>query len=192
MGTLRYGAITSGDGFVNDAQGSYAWAAPDAALHAYVNQAEGDTTLFLMGRRLYEEMCAWEGLDTRIDLDPVERDFARLWAGADKVVYSTSLTTPTTAGTRIETHLDPAAMRALVAATPGVAGIGGPTLAEQALRAGLVDEVYLYVLPIDVGAGTPALTAETAATLEVVAEHHLPGGVVHRILRPRPDHPSPR
>jgi dihydrofolate reductase len=189
MGILRYGAITSRDGFVNDAQGSYAWAAPDAALHGYVNQAERDTTLFLMGRRLYEEMCAWEGLDTRLDLDPVEADFARLWAGADKVVYSTTLTEPRTARTRIETHVDPSAMRRLVAATAGVAGIGGPTLAEQALRAGLVDEVHLYVRPIAVGAATPALTEESAAALEVVAEHPLSGGVVHRILRPRPAGP---
>jgi dihydrofolate reductase len=192
MGILRYGAITSGDGFVNDAQGSYAWATPDEALHAYINQAEQDTTLFLMGRRLYEEMCAWEGLDARDDLDPVEMDFARLWAGADKVVYSTTLTEPRTARTRIETHVDPTTMRALVAGSAGVVGIGGPTLAEQAFRAGLVDEVHLYVLPIDVGAGTPALTEESAAALEVVAEHPLASGVVHRILRPRTAHASPR
>ena len=39
MAHLVYSAITSLDGYVVDAEGTFAWAAPDEEVHAFVNDS---------------------------------------------------------------------------------------------------------------------------------------------------------
>lgn len=184
MGRLVYTALTSLDGYVADAGGRWDWAVPDAEVHAAVNDLERQYGTFLYGRRLYDVMVAWEDLDTQDE--PAEiRDYAEVWRAADKVVYSTTLEEPRSARTRIERTLDPAAVRAVKDGSDRDLAIGGPHLAGQAIRAGLVDELHLFVSPVVVGGGTPALPEGVRWPLELVDERRFGNGVVHLYHRAR-------
>jgi dihydrofolate reductase len=177
MGRLLYSAITSLDGYTADASGSFDWAMPDEELHAFVNDQERDVGTYLYGRRMYETMRVWQDLPGPDD-PPVMADYAEVWRDTDKVVYSSTLEAPTTPRTRLERVFDPAAVRALVTAADHDVAIGGPTIAAAALRAGLVDEVALYVLPVSVGGGTPALPRAAMLHFELVEERAFSGGAV--------------
>ena len=182
MGRLIYSAIASLDGYVVDAGGSFDWAAPDEEVHTFVNDLERDVGTHLYGRRMYEVMAFWETVD---DDEPVMRDYAQVWQAADKVVYSSTLDEVRTARTRLERTFEPAAVRRLVEESATDVGIGGATLAGHALRAGLVDELNLYVNPVVVGGGTRWLPDDVRLDLALVDEHRFAGGVVHLRYRPR-------
>jgi dihydrofolate reductase len=178
MGRLVYSAICSLDGYVADADGTFDWAAPDEEVHAFVNDLERPIGTHLFGRRMYETLAVWEGLGGAGQPDVVN-DFADLWRGADKVVYSTTLATAATARTRIERAFDPAAVRKVVADADRDVSVGGPGLAAQAIHAGLVDEFHVFVNPVVVGGGTRALPDGVRLDLELVDEHRFGNGVVH-------------
>lgn len=182
MGRLTYSAIASLDGYVVDADGSFAWAAPDEEVHAFVNDMERDVGTHLYGRRMYEVMAFWETVD---DDEPVMRDYAQVWRAADKVVYSSTLDEVRSARTRLERTFDPDEVRRLVAEAGADVSIGGPTLAAHALRAGLVAELTLFVTPVVVGGGTNWLPRDVRLDLALVDEHRFTGGVVHLRYRPR-------
>ena len=142
MAELIYSAIASLDGFVADPEGTFDWAEPDDEVHAFVNDLERGVGTYLYGRRLYEVMVAWETID---DDRAVLRDYAEVWRSSEKVVYSTTLERASSSRTRIERSFDPAAIRAMKASAERDIGIGGPHLAAQAIRAGLVDECHLFL-----------------------------------------------
>ena len=83
------------------------------------------------------------------------------------------------ARTRIERTFDPDAVRSLKASAAADISVGGPDLAAQALRAGLVDELHLFLTPVLVGGGTRALPDDVRLDLELLDEHRFGGGVVH-------------
>jgi dihydrofolate reductase len=176
---LIYSAITSLDGYVADAEGNFDWAEPDLEVHAFVNDRERPLGTYLYGRRMYEVMQAWETLGADPDATDVTRDFANLWLAADKVVYSTTLDATPTSRTRLERSFDADAVRAMKERADADLGIGGPGIAVHALRAGLVDEINLYLNPIVVGAGTSALPTGFATRLRLVDEHRFGNGVVY-------------
>ena len=178
MGRLTYAAITSLDGYVADAQGSWDWSVPDEEVHAFVNERTRPARTHLYGRRMYEVLVAWETMD---DPAPLMREFAEIWRAADKVVYSTTLPEARSARTRIERRFDPEAVRAIKA--QGDCVIGGPDLAGQALAAGLVDEIELFLSPVVVGGGTPALPDGARLDLALVDERRFGNGVVHLAYR---------
>ena len=91
MSKLLYSPITSLDGYVNDAAGTFDWAAPDNEVHAFVNELERSVGTYLFGRRMYETMVFWETADAIAGQPAVARDFTTLWKAADKVVYSSTL-----------------------------------------------------------------------------------------------------
>jgi dihydrofolate reductase len=186
---LVYSAIASLDGYVVDAEGSFDWAAPDEEVHAFVNDLERPVGTYLYGRRMYEVMRFWETappLGTQPQTVPeVFADFAGIWRAADKVVYSTSLPAVDTARTRLERSFQTDAVRQLVAAADRDVSIGGPTLAAAAIRAGLVDDLHLFLVPVVVGGGTRALPDGVRLDLELVDEHRFAGGVVHLQYRLR-------
>jgi dihydrofolate reductase len=171
MGRLIYSAIASLDGYVADTEGGFEWAAPDAELHAFVNDLERPVGTHLYGRRMYETLAVWETLQ---DDHPVMRDFAEIWRAADKIVYSRTLKEVSSARTRIEREFDPDAVRAI----PGDVSIGGPTLAAEAFRAGLVDECHLFLHPVVVGGGLPALPTDLRLDLELLDERRFDSGFV--------------
>jgi dihydrofolate reductase len=178
MARLVFGSITSLDLYVNDAQGDFEWAAPDAEVHAFVNDLERSIGTYLYGRRLYETMAVWETMETS-PAEPEMHDYAQVWRAADKIVYSSSLSDVTTPRTRLEGAFDADAVRALVRGADRDVSIGGPTLAACAFAAGVVDDVHLFLNPVLVGGGTRALPDGVHAQLELVDEHRFANGVVH-------------
>jgi dihydrofolate reductase len=179
MVKLIYSAIASLDGYVNDKTGSFDWAAPDAEVHAFVNDLERPVGTYLYGRRMYEVMTFWETPQAVDDQPEVIRDFATIWRGADKVVYSKTLTNVSTAKTRIERAFDPASVRRMKATATRDLTVGGPELAAHAIRAGLVDELQLFLTPVVVGGGTPALPDDVRLDLELLDERRFSSGVVY-------------
>lgn len=179
MAKLIYSAITSLDGYVEDEHGGFGWAKPDDEVHAFVNEFERSIGTYLYGRRMYETMAWWETIDTGPTQNAIARDYAELWRAADKVVYSRTLETVSTARTRVEREFAPDAIRALKRAAAADIAVGGSELAGQALAAGLVDELYLVLNPIIVGGGKPALPDGVWTELELIDERRFQGGVVH-------------
>jgi dihydrofolate reductase len=178
MAKLIYSAIASLDGYVADEDGNFAWAEPDEEVHAFVNDLERQVGTYLLGRRMYEVMVAWETISLD-DQPPFIRDFAEIWRAADKVVYSKTLESVSSARTRIERDFDPEAVRQMKAAEGRDISVGGPHLAAQAMRAGLVDEWHLLVAPIVVGAGTRSLPDQVRLELDLLDLHRFSNGMVH-------------
>ncbi|HEX4520401.1 MAG TPA: dihydrofolate reductase family protein [Gaiellaceae bacterium] len=176
MSRLVYSVIASLDGYVSDAAGNFDWAAPDPEVHAFVNELERPIGTYLYGRRMYETMKAWE---TMPGGPPVVEDYAAIWRGADKVVYSRTLKTVSSARTRLEPEFDAAAVRELKQGSERDLSVGGPELAGHALRAGLVDDCHLLVVPVLVGSGSRAFSDGTSAALELVDERRFGNGTLH-------------
>ena len=178
MAKLTYSAIASLDGYIEDADGNFDWAEPDEEVHAFCNGLERSIGTYLFGRRMYEVMRAWEDLDTP-DQPPLAREFAKGWLSSDKVVYSTTLDTVTTARTRLERSFDPDAVRAMKATATRDISISGPNLAAAAFKAGLIDEVHHFFTPIIVGGGKRALPDGVRMKFELLEERPFGGGTVY-------------
>jgi dihydrofolate reductase len=172
---LIYSAIASLDGYIADAAGNFDWAEPDEEVHRFVNDQERPVGTYLFGRRMYETMAVWETLKTD---EPAMQDFAELWRAAHKIVYSTTLDAVSTARTRLERSFDPDAVRQLKETAARDIGVGGANLAGQALAAGLVDEIQLYLTPILVGGGSRALPDGVRRPLELRDERRFRNGTV--------------
>lgn len=183
MAKLIYAAITSLDGFVADEAGNFDWAMPSEEVHAFINDLQRPIGTYLYGRKMYETMAGWETPDAFPDRTPVIEDFARIWRAAKKIVYSRTLQTVSTANTQLEREFDPHAVRQLKERSPGDIAVAGPTLAEHAVRARLVDEYHFFVTPIIVGAGNPLLPRNVNVPLELVDERRFGNGMVHLSYR---------
>ena len=179
MARLIYSAIASFDGYIEDASGDFTWAAPDDEVHAFVNDRERDIGTYLYGRRMYDTMRFWETASTDASQAEVSRDYAKIWRSADKIVFSTTLRQVTTERTRLEPLFDAERIRQLKADSERDLSIGGPDLAGQAIAAGLVDEVSLFLHPIAVGAGKPALPVASPFRVDLQEERRFRSGVVY-------------
>jgi len=185
VGKLIFTAITSLDGYVVDADGSFDWSTPDEEVHAYVNDLERPVGTYLYGRRMYEVMAYWETAHAEPDQPAVGLDYAAVWQQADKVVYSSTLEAASTDRTRIETAFDPDAVRQMKVQAARDISVGGPTIAAEAIRAGLVDEYAQFVSPVVVGGGTRFLPDGVRVDLELLDEHRFGNGVVYLRYRTR-------
>jgi dihydrofolate reductase len=181
---LIYSSIASLDGYIADEDGNFDWAEPDEEVHTFVNDLQRPVGTYLLGRRMYEVLVAWETLQTA-GRPPYIRDFADIWREADKVVYSTTLETASSARTRIERSFDPDAVRQMKASAGRDLTVGGPGLAAHALRAGLVDECHLFLTPIAVGGGTRFFPEGVRIELELLDERRFGNGTVHLRYRAR-------
>jgi len=178
MGKLIYAAITSLDGYVEDAEGSFEWAAPDEEVHAFANDLERSIGTYLYGRRMYETMVFWESVQPESDEPDVFLDYAKIWQAAEKVVYSRTLQSSSSMRTRIERDFDPSAIEQLKRTSGADIAIAGAELAGQALAAGLVDECHLLVCPIVVGGGKRALPDDVHVQLELLGQRRFSSGVL--------------
>ncbi len=178
MGELIYSAIASLDGYVADVEGKFDWGEPDEEVHSFINELQRDVGTYLYGRRLYEVMSAWEDLTTD-DQPPHVRDFANIWRGADKVVYSKTLDDVTTTRTRIERSFESEAVRKLKASAEHDVTVGGPELAAQAFMAGLVDECRVFLAPVVLGGGKQFLPDNFGIQLELMDECRFESGIVY-------------
>ena len=200
MSRLVYSVLASLDGYVADADGGFAWAAPDPEVHAFVNDLEREVGTHLVGRRLYEVMSAWDTMPT----DPpapgddgadgpvagAMADYASIWQASDKVVYSATLPSVDAPRTRLERRFDPDEVRRLVHGASRDVSVGGPTLAAHALRAGLVQEVRLLLSPVVVGGGTAALPAGQRLSLALLEARRFAAGAVFLRYRVTADGPD--
>jgi dihydrofolate reductase len=184
MAKLIYSAITSLDGYVADEHGNFDWAEPDEEVHTCVNDLMRPVGTHLYGRRMYEVLVAWETMPLA-DQPPFIRDFAEIWRAAEKIVYSTTLQDVSSARTRIERNFDPESVREMKASAAGDLIAGGPDLAAQAIKAGLVDECHLFLSPIVVGGGKRFLPDDVRVELDLLDEHGFGNGVVHLHYRTR-------
>jgi dihydrofolate reductase len=179
MAKLIYSVIASLDGYIEDADGTFEWAAPDEEVHAFVNDLERPVGTYLYGRRMYETMLFWESPPDLAAEPPVVRDFAAIWQAADKIVYSKAMQTVRSANTRIERDFDPEAVRQLKATARRDLTVGGPELAAQAIEAGLVDEYQLFLVPVVVGGGKRSLPDNVRLNLELLDERRFGNGTAY-------------
>jgi dihydrofolate reductase len=179
MAKLIYSSIASLDGYIADEDGIFDWAEPDEEVHTFGNDLERPIGTYLYGRRMYEVMVAWETMDTGDDQPAFIRDYTEIWKAADKIVYSSTLETVSSSRTRIERAFDPEAVLQMKASADRDLTIGGPGIAAHAIRAGLVDELHLFVVPIVVGGGTRFFPDGARLELELLDERRFGGGMVH-------------
>ena len=179
MAKLIYSAIASADGYVADAAGNFGWAEPDEEVLRFVNDLERPIGTYLYGRRMYQTMLPWESEHTLAGQPPASEEFAGIWRAADKVVFSTTLTAAASARTRIEPSFTPDLVRRLKSAAGHDMTVGGASLAGQAIRAGLVDEVNLLLVPAIVGGGKRALPDGARSGLELRDTRRFASGVVY-------------
>lgn len=185
MAELIFSAITSLDGYIEDAAGGFDWAAPDDEVFEFLNELERPVGTYLYGRRMYETLVYWETADFRSEQSPVAWDWMHLWRAADKVVYSRSLEAVSSAKTRVERDFEPNAVRAMKDSLDRDISIGGPDLAAQAFKAGLIDRCQLFLTPVLVGGGKPALPGNIRLDLDLLSERRFRNGVVFLDYRVR-------
>ena len=137
------------------------------------------------GRKNYETMTIWETPDVMPDQTSAMMDFGRIWQAADKIVYSKSLETVSTPKTRLEREFEPQAVRDLKAQSPRDISVAGPNLAAQAIRAGLVDEYQLLVVPFLLGGGKRVLPSNVGVKLDLLDERRVGNGWVYLRYRTR-------
>ena len=179
MAKLIYTAISSLDGYVADAEGNFDWSVPDEEVHRFVNDLERPIGTYLLGRRMYEVMRYWDSAPTDNEEPSAGQEYGKIWQAMDKIVYSKSLDRVSAGKTRIEREFQPEAIKHLKASATRDVSVGGPTLAAQALKLGLVDECHLFLSPVVVGGGNPALPDNVRLGLELLDERRFGNGVVH-------------
>ena len=180
MAKLIYSAIASLDGYIEDAEGRFDWAAPSDEVHGFVNELERSVGTYLYGRRMYETMLFWERPPRLAEQPPTVQEFARIWQAADKVVYSKTLQAATSARTRIERAFEADAVRELKVNASRDLTVGGAELAAEAITAGLVDEYQLFLVPVLVGGGKRALPDDhLQVNLELLGERRFGNGTVY-------------
>jgi dihydrofolate reductase len=179
MAKLVYSTIMSLDGYTADENGNFNWSIPDEELFAFVNDLERDSGTYFYGRKMYETMVYWESVEPEDDDTPAIRDFTALWRAADKVVFSKTLNEVSSSRTRIEHEIDAEAIRRFKETSEHDISVGGPNLAGEMMAAGLLDEVHLFVAPVAVGGGNPALSQHYDKNLELLDVRRFASGDIH-------------
>jgi dihydrofolate reductase len=185
LAKLLYSVISSLDGYVEDADGTFDWAAPDEEVHAFVNDLERTVGTHLYGRRMYETMAYWESPLELAEQPTFVRDYAAIWQAADKVVYSRTLQNVSSGRTRIEREFEADTVRELKAAAARDLTVGGPELAAQAIEARLVDEFHLFFVPVVVGGGKRSLPEGIRVDLELLDQRRFTNGTTYLRYRTR-------
>ena len=177
--TLIYSMLASLDGYIADEDGNFDWAVPDDEVHSFINDLEQSVDAYLYGRRMYETMVAWETMHTRADQPRAIVEFAHIWQAANKVVYSRTLETVSSARTQIKRDFDPEEVRQMKAQPGGDMTVSGPELAVYAFKAQLIDELHLFIAPIVVGGGKQWLPNNIRLKLELINERRFGNGMVY-------------
>jgi dihydrofolate reductase len=179
MARLIYAAIASVDGYVEDREGRFEWGAPDEEMHAFINELERPVDTYLYGRRMYETMLYWETAHLDQGQSSIARDFAEIWRAAEKIVFSRTLEAVSSARTRIERDFDANTVQQLKTSSERDLTVGGANLAAQAIKAGLVDELQLFVVPAVVGGGKPWLPEDLRLSLQLLDAQPFAKGTVY-------------
>lgn len=178
MRKLIYSLQMSLDGYIAGPNGELDWHLVDEELHRHFNERERSTETALYGRKLYELMTAyWPTADSDPALPDYAAEYAEIWRSTPKVVFSRTLE-------RVEWNFrlvsgDAAAEVArLKREGDGLMTVGGAELGSSMLRAGLVDEVWSYVVPAVIGAGKPMfIDLDVRLRLKPIDQHTFSSGV---------------
>jgi dihydrofolate reductase len=184
MSKLIYFMLMSLDGFIAGETDNLDWSAPDEEVSAFINDRHRPIGTYLYGRKNYETMMGWETPGVIPGLTPAMLAFGPIWRAAEKIVYSKSLETVSTSKTRLEREFEPQAVRDLKAQLPHDITVAGPNLAAQAIRAGLVDEYQLLVIPVMLGGGKRILPGNVGVKLDLLDERRFGNGWVYLRYRP--------
>jgi len=179
MASLIYSTIMSLDGYVADAQGNFDWAEPDEQVHSLINDLQRSIGTYLLGRKMYEVLIAWDNADALANAPTYMQDFAKMWQAVDKVIYSQTLDSVSSARARIERNFDPRAVQQMKIQVDADISVGGPSLADHAFKAGLVDECHFFVAPVVIGGGTQALPNNVRLPLRLLDERRFESGMVY-------------
>ena len=179
MSKLLYFTPMSLDGFLAGENESMDWSVPDEEVLAFINDVCRPVGTYLYGRKIFETMKVWQTPEVIPGMTPATLEFARIWQAAEKVVYSRSLQTVSTPHTRLEREFDPQAVRDLKTQLPHDLSVDGANLAAQAIRAGLVDEVQLLVVPMLLGGGLHVLPDSVRLRLDLLDERRVGNGWVY-------------
>ena len=172
MGKLIYAMNVSIDGYVEDADGSIEFSAPDEELHRAFNEQAREASAFLYGRRLYEVMEAfWPTAERTQDLSEVETEFARAYVETPRIVFSDTLERVAEGARLVRSRDAVAEVTRLKAETEGHLDVGGPGLA--ASLADLIDEFRLFITPVAVGGGKPFFPARRERMQLRLADHRV-------------------
>ncbi|MFE9651097.1 dihydrofolate reductase family protein [Streptomyces sp. NPDC006365] len=185
MAKLIYSMVTSLDGYVSATEGGIGTGADDPEVHTFINDLFRPVGTYLYGRRMYETMLYWETALEEPDQPPQILQYARDWQAAEKIVYSTTLDSVSSAKTSLERSFDPEAVRKLKADAERDFTVDGPTLAAQAIEAGLVDEYHMFVTTTVVGGGKRFFPDGVRLDLELVEERAFDSGVMYVRYRTR-------
>ena len=178
MGKVIYAYLASLDGYVADERGVFDWAQPDEEVLDHINHLESSVGTYLYGRTVYDMMRGWETDPAYAAQSPRSAEFAQMWTAASKVVFSRTLDTVDTKRTRLEREFTRDKVEQVRASTDADLTVSGATLAAEAWRLGLIDEVQLYVAPVLVGGGLRMFPAGVHAQLELVDERGFSNGMV--------------
>jgi dihydrofolate reductase len=182
MSKLIYITNTSLDGYIEDQTGAFDWVNSDQVFD-FITELLRPIGTHLLGRRLYETMAYW---DAPVEGYPQEqRDFARIWQKAEKIVFSRTLTGAPPRVACVERNFDPEATRKLKRESERDIFIGGAELAGLGLGSDLVDECHLFLNPVIVGGGKPAFRAVLRRHLELLETRRFDTGVIHLCYRVR-------
>jgi dihydrofolate reductase len=186
MGKLIYLITTSLDDYVADKNGNFDWAMPSEEVHAFVNNTVQNVGTSLMGRKMYEIMKVWDEIPTEGVSGPymdgpsqAMNNFAKIWRDSKKIIYSTTLSKVTIANAKLERSFDPSTMQRLVAESDKDFDIGGPHLAAEAIKAGIVDEYHQIIAPIIIGSGNHWLPKGVKSKLKLKDARKFENGFVH-------------
>jgi dihydrofolate reductase len=183
MGKLIYSVTTSLDGYVADEKGNFEWTKPSEEVLAFVDDIVKNVGTFLLGRRMYETLAVWDTIPLNGPSEGMNQ-FANIWKDANKIVYSTSLTEVSIANTTIEHVFNAEAIITMIAKSDNDFSIGGPHLAAEAIRAGIVDEFHQFIVPKILGGGIYWLPKKVEAELELVELQKFENGYVHLQYKP--------
>ena len=178
MAKLSFQMMASLDGFISDLEGGFDWSQIDKVVHAHANAGARNLSLAVCGRGVYETMVYWETAHLEPDQPQVGIDYARVWQAAQKVVFSKTLAEVSSERTRLERTFDPEVIARWKAESDSDFSVDGPTLAAEAIRAGLVDEFGLFIGPAIVGGGKPFFPDGVHVDLELAEDRRFDSGVM--------------
>ena len=179
MRKLIYAMSVSLDGYIEAANGDLSWSAPDEELHSHFNELEKQIDLNLYGRGMYEIMSAyWPTADENPSAPAVELEYARLWKGMKKIVFSKTLKSVGW-NSRLVSENAAEEVKKLKSQAGGDISVSGAGIAASLMRLGLIDEYRLYVRPVILGGGKPMFPAlHNALNLKLVEARTFGSGVV--------------
>ncbi len=178
MGKLIYLLTTSVDGYVSDKSGNFDFTTPSEEVHRCINENLRNVGTFLFGRKVYELMKVWDAMPAN-DESEATNEFAEIWRGASKIVYSSSLSEVTTDNTSLERVFDLEEIQKMMSESDKDFNIGGPHLATSAIKANIIDEYHQFIAPVILGNGTNWLPENMTSQLELTALQKFDNGTVH-------------